>query len=63
VIYEVKDAPNGGHLFRCPQCRKWGLLDDDQWQGKVSILCDCGFHQTIPLATMMATIEEAQERR
>lgn len=31
----------------CPDCGKWGMLDEDQLAGKVSILCDCGFHETL----------------
>jgi len=31
----------------CPQCGTHGTIDRDQYEGKVSILCDCGFHQTI----------------
>ena len=60
MIYEIKDGLDGGHLLRCPRCRKWGLLDDDQWNGKVSVLCDCGFHQTMNLAAMTAKINEEQ---
>ena len=33
--------------FKCPDCKVWGDIDDDQFKGKVSILCDCGFHETI----------------
>lgn len=30
----------------CPQCHTWRDIDDDQYRGKVSLLCDCGFHIT-----------------
>ena len=35
--------------FCCPNCGVWGYIDDDQFFGRVSILCDCGFHETINL--------------
>lgn len=30
----------------CPECHTWADIDDDQYHGRVSILCDCGFHTT-----------------
>lgn len=33
-------------LFRCPGCKRTGDIDFDQFIGKVSILCDCGYHET-----------------
>lgn len=36
----------------CPGCGVWGIIDDDQFFGRVSILCDCGFHETINLAEL-----------
>lgn len=39
--------------FRCPGCAVWGHLDDDQFYGRVSILCpECGWHETHNLADM-----------
>jgi len=38
--------------IRCPGCGVWGIIDDDQFHGRVSILCDCGFHETINLAKL-----------
>lgn len=35
--------------FQCPTCRGRGEIDEDQFYGKVSIECPCGFHQTINL--------------
>ena len=35
--------------FRCPDCGESGLIDDDQVNGRVSILCEsplCNFHET-----------------
>jgi hypothetical protein len=28
-------------------CRRVGLIDEDQYFGRVSIQCQCGFHETI----------------
>jgi len=36
---------------KCPGCREWRYLDDDQYHGRVSCECDCGrFHETIRFA-------------
>lgn len=35
--------------FKCPVCHTWGDVDADQYSGDVSILCVCGFHETIDL--------------
>ena len=34
-------------LFRCPECGWSGVIDDDQFRGRVSIQCPvCPYHQT-----------------
>lgn len=30
----------------CPGCGTYGYLDDDQAHGRVSVLCECGWHET-----------------
>ena len=35
------------YKLKCPKCNVWGYLDDDQFNGRVSILCEWGFHKTI----------------
>ena len=37
-------------FFTCPKCNVEALIDEDQFRGRVSLLCDCGFHETINLA-------------
>lgn len=32
----VSDGVNA-FLFECPGCGEWGHLDDDQWNGRVSV--------------------------
>jgi len=52
---EIKEVMLDGHLVRkacCPGCGIWGVIDDDQFCGRVSILCECGFHETINLAEL-----------
>lgn len=46
VIYETTES--GRRAFvECPDCRNKGWIDDGQWQGKASILCEhCGYHET-----------------
>ena len=29
------------YKLKCPKCNVWGYLDDDQFNGRVSILCEC----------------------
>ena len=31
-------------LAKCPACGAWGDIDDDQLAGRVSLICDCGWH-------------------
>jgi hypothetical protein len=38
-------------LFECPGCGTWANLDDDQWNGRVSVDhasmgCEGGYHET-----------------
>lgn len=33
-------------ILTCPKCGVRGEIDDDQLHGRVSTLCDCGFHET-----------------
>ncbi len=50
--YEVITTIRDGevlHKLVCPDCGVKGDLDDDQFNGRVSILCDCGFHKTVDL--------------
>lgn len=42
----------GIYEAECPRCGVWGEVDDDQWNGRVSIDCPtegCPFHETIDL--------------
>ncbi len=40
-------ADNANYWFRCPDCREMGPIDDDQAEGRVSIVCpNCPFHET-----------------
>jgi hypothetical protein len=41
--------------LRCPQCRQWADIDDDQLHGRVSAECPdetCGWHETHDLAVI-----------
>ena len=46
---KLRSRKRDGNLIRqgqCPKCKVWAELDDDQYHGKVSMLCDCGYHET-----------------
>lgn len=52
IIYKLKKVIRDGKemwLLNCPKCKIWASIDDDQKNGRVSILCYCGFHETINL--------------
>lgn len=36
----------------CPHCNTLSVMDKDQYYGKVSILCDCGYHETHDLSKL-----------
>lgn len=46
--------PNPSFLwFACPECEEVGMIDADQFHGRVSMICPneaCDFHMTINLA-------------
>ena len=48
--YEIKKVILDGketYKLKCPKCSIWGYIDVDQYEGNISIQCDCGFHETI----------------
>lgn len=39
------------YQVRCPNCGKWGDIDDAQLRGRVSMLHEeCGWHETLDLS-------------
>ncbi len=52
-MYELKQIIFDGQptmKLKCPACGTWGYLDDDQFHGRVSVLClteGCMFHETV----------------
>jgi hypothetical protein len=54
--YEIKRVTRDDReiwKFKCPGCGHWGVVDDDQLHGRVSIVClECTFHETVDLATL-----------
>lgn len=46
---KLRSRKRDGGLIRqaqCPNCDVWAEIDDDQYHGKVSMLCGCGYHET-----------------
>lgn len=39
------------YRLRCPGCQEIKIADDDQFHGRVSIQCDCGYHETHNLSS------------
>ena len=37
--------------IKCPDCQNTGQIDEDQAHGRVSIQCECGYHETHNLVT------------
>jgi len=59
---KVKEVILDDKLVRkvcCPGCGVWGIIDDDQFHGRVSILCECGFHETTNLAELFPKVPKA----
>ena len=48
--YEYWRNSEGRVKFHCPGCGVWGWIDDDQFNGRVSIWCECPFHETVNLS-------------
>ena len=38
------------YRLKCPGCGVVGIADDDQFHGRVSIWCECGYHETHDLS-------------
>ena len=49
--------------MKCPLCEEWGAIDEDQIAGRISILCDCGFHETIDLTENIQAYQDDLEER
>ncbi len=48
--YELKQVVRDGKpiwTLKCPKCKQWGSIDDDQFHGRVSVACLCTFHKTV----------------
>lgn len=45
------------YWFRCPECRRLATLDADQANGRVSIVCECGWHRTGVVSPLMPSTE------
>jgi acetyl-CoA carboxylase beta subunit len=45
------------YWFRCPSCLTLGVIDDDQVNGRVSIMCDCGYHETVTVRPRIHSTE------
>ncbi len=47
TIKRIEIGETDRHLqpqAKCPTCGVWADVDEDQLAGKVSLLCDCGWH-------------------
>jgi hypothetical protein len=33
-------------LIECPDCQRKAWIDREQYEGKISIVCECGWHET-----------------
>lgn len=46
IFWQVMRDKKGKTWFCCPTCRGVGEIDEDQLNGRVSIVCPCGYHET-----------------
>ena len=47
--------------LKCPDCKIWGHIDDGQFHGRVSCLCNCGYHKTVDWSKMAKKEDEFKE--
>lgn len=53
MTYRLRLVQRDGQMvtyLTCPKCGAEATVDDDQFNGRVSMLCDCGWHETVNLA-------------
>lgn len=49
---QVSDGDKKWFLWECPKCKSWAGMSDEQWDGKVSVVCSgpqgggCRYHET-----------------
>jgi len=43
---------------RCPQCGRWSYLADDQFHGRLPVLCQCGFYETHDLSKVAIAVSQ-----
>ena len=61
VNFDGKDTA----YLECPQCGVVGVLDDDQFNGRVSVLCGngCLFHETRDYKTFIENAEREMKNK
>ena len=47
LMPDSKRTDNIYAFTKCPGCDIIGIIDYDQFHGDVSMLCDCGYHETV----------------
>lgn len=47
-------------LWECPKCEHWGGLSDAQQAGTVSVVCDCGYHETHAFGPELVAVMQAR---
>ena len=52
VVFVTTD----GAYLRCPGCQQVARADHDQIDGRVSLLCECGYHETHDLRASVAAL-------
>ena len=62
VIARSTDC-DGGALVECPVCKTQALADRSQIAGAVSMICDCGYHETHDLRSAVQALEAATDGR
>lgn len=45
-LIKTTNKENLAAVVQCPKCERKAWVDREQFEGKVSMVCECGWHET-----------------